>query len=673
MENPNALETPAIPEDVQYFDSYGFAAFKPGCVVDLSESQRCHEYSIPEHSQYQLNTWRDMLSEWETTWRNSPNKLRNYIKRGVPNGLRGVLWKNLLESDKIKCSSGFNYMENLLLVRSQLVDLGVSEYGDSKSAMELHTDEFLEEHKDEVYDMKTNNKVPISVLRQIFLDVERTFPTHQMFMGRLLEAKEGRASLFRVLSVYARYNPTVGYCQGMSYIVAMFLMHMNEENAFWSIVSLFERPKYLYGYFEHDMNRIQKHAAIFHKLMHQRFPKLTFRLDCQGLFPLMFVTQWFLCLYTSLPCWDTVLAIWDLILLDGFTVIFRVGLAILQLHSDDLLQTKDMNCALPKLLRPPMEIIKYDVFMPVLWNTEVHKWEIDTLLAVLEEEDLKKNKSGSKRQLRNTRVEFVEESPHLNKKRKLSDDETDSTSLFSKFVNIFTPTHQRSQSKTNKQPKAQLKGGPGKALPTISNTQQSGTRMHSYYLRNRANHSEHSIQRHTSGPCDDMQGKENHMSAGQRSMLTDEESHLSPCEIASEHSFVTPTASPSTHHRHLLKPHRRLSASSPSRGLRHSPRLVAQNGKSTAAQQTPSTNQCLKHSVLNIPSSRKIVSSRARTQYSFRAFNTQTPLRQSQMVQQSSESYLSSPEVELQPMNLQVIYKSQQGGSQTTSPLLEQL
>ena len=43
---------------------------------------------------------------------------------------------------------------------------------------------------------------------------DRTYPTHRMFMGQTGEGKEGKAALFRVLAAYARYNPSVGYCQG---------------------------------------------------------------------------------------------------------------------------------------------------------------------------------------------------------------------------------------------------------------------------------------------------------------------------------------------------------------------------------------------------------------------------------------------------------------------------
>ena len=35
-----------------------------------------------------------------------------------------------------------------------------------------------------------------------------------MFMEGTNEGKEGRAALFRVLAVYAMYNPQVSYCQG---------------------------------------------------------------------------------------------------------------------------------------------------------------------------------------------------------------------------------------------------------------------------------------------------------------------------------------------------------------------------------------------------------------------------------------------------------------------------
>ena len=48
-----------------------------------------------------------------------------------------------------------------------------------------------------------------------FVTSDRSFPSHKMFIEGTNEGKEGQAALFRVLAVYAMYNPEVSYCQGM--------------------------------------------------------------------------------------------------------------------------------------------------------------------------------------------------------------------------------------------------------------------------------------------------------------------------------------------------------------------------------------------------------------------------------------------------------------------------
>ena len=52
--------------------------------------------------------------------------------------------------------------------------------------------------------------------------LDRSFPSHKMFIEGTSEGKEGRATLFRVLAVYAMYNPQVSYCQGKPQPVVHF-------------------------------------------------------------------------------------------------------------------------------------------------------------------------------------------------------------------------------------------------------------------------------------------------------------------------------------------------------------------------------------------------------------------------------------------------------------------
>ena len=51
---------------------------------------------------------------------------------------------------------------------------------------------------------------------------------------------DGLAELGRVLSAYSVYNPEVGYCQGMNFVVALLLLTASEVDVFWMLVALVE-------------------------------------------------------------------------------------------------------------------------------------------------------------------------------------------------------------------------------------------------------------------------------------------------------------------------------------------------------------------------------------------------------------------------------------------------
>jgi hypothetical protein len=66
-------------------------------------------------------------------------------------------------------------------------------------------------------------------VEQIKLDLARTLTHHRMFEEK---NGEGQQKLLRVLKAYSYYNTTVGYCQGMSYLAAILLTVLPEEEAF---------------------------------------------------------------------------------------------------------------------------------------------------------------------------------------------------------------------------------------------------------------------------------------------------------------------------------------------------------------------------------------------------------------------------------------------------------
>lgn len=57
----------------------------------------------------------------------------------------------------------------------------------------------------------------------------RTFPTHPYFSAQL---GAGQLSLYNILKAYSLLDQEVGYCQGLSFVAGVLLLHMSEEDAF---------------------------------------------------------------------------------------------------------------------------------------------------------------------------------------------------------------------------------------------------------------------------------------------------------------------------------------------------------------------------------------------------------------------------------------------------------
>lgn len=84
------------------------------------------------------------------------------------------------------------------------------------------------------YEALTKSKIfyPNPSFQQIELDLRRTYPQQK----DKLQLEKDISVLRRVLNAYVMRNPTIGYCQGMNFIVAKLLTCMDEESAFWVMV-----------------------------------------------------------------------------------------------------------------------------------------------------------------------------------------------------------------------------------------------------------------------------------------------------------------------------------------------------------------------------------------------------------------------------------------------------
>ena len=228
------------------------------------------------------------------------------------------------------------------LARTQVWEALIKHYGISQT--EVSYRKFL---------LMPDNKA----VEQIKLDLCRTLTTHKMFEEK---NGEGQMKLFRVLKAYSYYNPAVGYCQGMSYLAAILLTVVPEEDAFYGLCHVINGME---GYFVPTMWELLEDGKIFKYILAERLPEVHAHLQNNGILPLMFICKWFMTMFSQLP-WNTVLRIFDMYLVEGKTTLFRFGYSILSLHREEILNLGSIDVLLPYLLEPNSKKLQSHFLVP---------------------------------------------------------------------------------------------------------------------------------------------------------------------------------------------------------------------------------------------------------------------------------------------------------------------
>ncbi|KAI8428931.1 hypothetical protein MSG28_007550 [Choristoneura fumiferana] len=185
---------------------------------------------------------------------------------------------------------------------------------------------------------------------QIIKDLHRTGCS--LFCGT--EGRENQAMLRRVLLAYARWNKDVGYCQGFNMLAAIILevMDKSESDSLKVMIYLVEAvlPE---GYFADDLRGLSADMAAFRDLLRLRLPRLANHMDhlqrisdgggVEPPLPDVFTMQWFLTLYATWVPRESLLRIWDLILLDGNEVLLLTALAIWDMLQDRILSARSAD------------------------------------------------------------------------------------------------------------------------------------------------------------------------------------------------------------------------------------------------------------------------------------------------------------------------------------------
>ncbi|KAL4264741.1 Rab GTPase-activating TBC domain-containing protein [Pleurotus pulmonarius] len=232
--------------------------------------------------------WGAVISDYQDFAAKQPEQLARAIEKGIPGTLRGMMWQLMAASKDPE-------LENTYL----------------KLLKETSTHE-----------------------KAIIRDLGRTFPHHEFFHdGQGI----GQENLFNVLKAYSLYDPQVGYCQGLPFVVAILLLNMPDEEVF----SLLVRLMYSYqlrGHFLPEMPGLQ--LRLFDRLIEELLPVLHLHFLRQGIKSSMFCSQWFLTLFSYRFPQEIVFRIYDSCLANGIEAIFGFSIILLAKNEEALLSLK---------------------------------------------------------------------------------------------------------------------------------------------------------------------------------------------------------------------------------------------------------------------------------------------------------------------------------------------
>lgn len=255
---------------------------------DEKEQLRAHNQNL-EKWVSMIKTWGNYQSEDGTI----SEKLRKRARTGIPDAVRGAVYTKILLVDKLRA-----------------------------------------EHEEHLYDKLVKQRAGTGPWDEIIRrDIHRTNPEHVMFMQK---DGLGQEALYHVLRAYSLYDTEVGYCQGMGSFVSTMLTYAEQETVFWMLVGLLKGPHNIREFYLPNLVGIRRSFFVFQKLLERHLEKVSKHLDKEEFLPPLYASRWFGTLCSDLPS-ELTLRIWDILIIEGPTILYQVGLAIMKLSRKQLL------------------------------------------------------------------------------------------------------------------------------------------------------------------------------------------------------------------------------------------------------------------------------------------------------------------------------------------------
>ncbi|NXG06757.1 EVI5 protein, partial [Sakesphorus luctuosus] len=232
--------------------------------------------------------WGRIVNEWEDVRKKKEKQVKELVRKGIPHHFRAIVWQLLCSAQSMPIKDQYS---ELLKMTSPCEKL-------------------------------------------IRRDIARTYPEHDFFKEK---DSLGQEVLFNVMKAYSLVDREVGYCQGSAFIVGLLLMQMPEEEAFCVFVKLMQDYR-LRELFKPSMAELGLCMYQFECMIQEHLPELYVHFQSQSFHTSMYASSWFLTIFLTTFPLPVATRIFDIFMSEGLEIVFRVGLALLQMNQAELLQ-----------------------------------------------------------------------------------------------------------------------------------------------------------------------------------------------------------------------------------------------------------------------------------------------------------------------------------------------
>ncbi|XP_074077773.1 ecotropic viral integration site 5 protein homolog isoform X4 [Macrotis lagotis] len=232
--------------------------------------------------------WGRIVNEWEDVRKKKEKQVKELVRKGIPHHFRAIVWQLLCNAQSMPIKDQYS---ELLKMTSPCEKL-------------------------------------------IRRDIARTYPEHDFFKEK---DSLGQEVLFNVMKAYSLVDREVGYCQGSAFIVGLLLMQMPEEEAFCVFVKLMQDYR-LRELFKPSMAELGLCMYQFECMIQEHLPELFVHFQSQSFHTSMYASSWFLTIFLTTFPLPVATRIFDIFMSEGLEIVFRVGLALLQMNQTELMQ-----------------------------------------------------------------------------------------------------------------------------------------------------------------------------------------------------------------------------------------------------------------------------------------------------------------------------------------------